>query len=597
VDVGSLNYTWGLSIVHAYVLSGVQHAVISPGSRSTPLTLACERHPDMKTWVQVDERSAAFFALGLAIKSRKPVILVCTSGSAVANWFPAVVEANHSEISLILLSADRPAELQNCGANQTIDQKLFFGSHVRAFHGLDEPSVDVLQTTDLSQIVAESISESQGTLSGPVHLNIPFREPLLPLVEDLDEIIDGLTQTVIANYPLVPDIPHQPRCAPSSFDGFLDVVEQGDGLIVVGRDLYSAEFIQALNLLAEGLKVPVIVDHLSNLRFGQHKKTNYIVNYDLFLQQDNFDKNLAKQPDWIIRFGEFPVSKYLAKYLSTCFDAVSIVVGNNARKQDPLLMASFLIQSPADTFVLRLLQLLGFSQCNGKLLASFKKQDRVAAAIISSAVEDSGKLSEGHIVTCLLDGLEDKNFIFTANSTAVRMFDTFAINNKSADKNLKIVCNRGASGIDGNLSTYLGLLADDNSNGVAVLGDLAFFHDLNGLALCAELNRRGVCGTIIIMNNNGGHIFNSLPQHSLREFEQYWLTPLNIDFSHAAALFGLGFQQVDSVGDFKKALLNSFNNQSIDIIEAVIDQKASLKKHDFLLQQIKLINDESRHMQ
>ena len=196
LDTGSLNYLWSLSIIHAYASAGVQHAVISPGSRSTPITLACDRHADITTWVQVDERSAAFFALGLAINSRQPVILVCTSGSAVANWLPAVVEANYSQVPLLLLSADRPEELQNCGANQTIDQQHLFGSHARAFYAVSEPAETLLNGQYLQKMISESLVQLQKPMKGPVHLNIPLREPLLTVAVNLNETIDELTKAV-----------------------------------------------------------------------------------------------------------------------------------------------------------------------------------------------------------------------------------------------------------------------------------------------------------------------------------------------------------------------------------------------------------------
>lgn len=586
MDTGVLNYLWGLSIIHGYSLSGIQHAVTSPGSRSTPLTLACERHPEIKTWVQVDERSAAFFALGLALKSQRPVILVCTSGSAVANWFPAVVEANYAEVPLILLSADRPVELHNCGANQTINQQQLFGSHVRAFHAIPEPSPDLLDSTLLSELVAKSVSQSQQGISGPVHINIPFREPLLPQDEDLNEKIDELTKSVVSEHdPAV--IPDQLDANQVDIDPFIEVIERGDGLIVVGRGTYSALFVENLNQLAGTLNVPVIVDHLSNLRFGQHEKTNYVVNYDLFLHQEDIQKQLGYDPDWVIRFGRFPVSKSLATYLSGCTDAISILVGDNARKQDPIRTADFFIQAAAETFCHQLLEQLRSRHTDKGLLASFNKQEDKAALAIDITLRQGTRLFEGHLITMLVEKMVDHSFIFTANSTAVRELDTFTVLNKYSDKSLSIYCNRGASGIDGNLSTYLGILAENKETpGVALLGDLAFFHDMNGLALCAELNSRGYSGTIIVINNNGGHIFNYLPQHRLREFERYWMTPLNMDISHAAALFSLGYQKADTISGLEGALDIGLNCQCINIIEVVIDQENSLIEHRCILEQL-----------
>ncbi|MEA1888692.1 MAG: 2-succinyl-5-enolpyruvyl-6-hydroxy-3-cyclohexene-1-carboxylic-acid synthase [Pseudomonadota bacterium] len=583
MDTGSLNYQWSLSIIHAYVLSGVVNAVISPGSRSTPLTLACARHPDIKTWVQVDERSAAFFALGLAIKSQQPVILICTSGSAVANWLPAVVEANYSQVPLILLSADRPVELQDCGANQTIDQQYLFGSHVRAFHALPEPSEMLLNNMYLPQLIARTSLQMQQPLAGPVHLNIPFREPLLPLAENLNERVDALTRAVSGQHKAVYSRPRQLAASQEDISAIAEVIGRNLGVIVLGRMSYSSTFAETLNQLAEKLDVPVLVDHLSNLRFGKHKKTNYIVNYDLFLRLYKQENLLDTAPVWIIRFGQFPVSKALGEYLRGCADAVSIVVNDDTRRLDPLLTANYFIQSSAEGFCHRLLQRVTANETCHELLSSFREFDGRSAAVINSTLQQQ-TIFEGHIISMLIEKIVDSSFIFTSNSTMVRALDMFTLLNEFSSKTITLYCNRGASGIDGNLSTYLGLLADNrNATGVALLGDLAFFHDMNGLVFCDDLNAEGYSGTIIIINNNGGHIFNYLPHHELQEFEKYWLTPIKMDLSSAADMYGLRYQDADSVETLNQALENSLGSSGIDIIEVFIDQQNSLASHELLL--------------
>ena len=578
LDTGSLNYLWSLSIIHAYASSGVQHAVVSPGSRSTPLTLACERHSEITTWVQVDERSAAFFALGLAIKTQQPVILVCTSGSAVANWLPAIVEANYSQIPLILLSADRPEELQDCGANQTIDQQQLFGSHVRAFHAVPEPAEGILKNQSLQKLVAKSLDQLQRPVRGPVHLNIPLREPLLPAGGNLNERIDELTKAAATREDVVCTSPRILDDDQMNPDIILDIIQQGDGIIIVGRKQYTSTFTETLNQLAEQLSIPVLVDPLSNLRFGKHGKSNYIVNYDLFLSQIEEADFADIKPGWVIRFGQFPVSKSLLNFLSDSSDAINIVVGENARWQDPLKTAKFLIKSADESFCQQLLKHIDPSDIDRELINTYKKLDHFAAKNIDSSLRMQSDLFEGHLISKLVEKIPDNSFIFSSNSTAVRRLDMFTVMNQYSSKTISLYCNRGASGIDGNLSTYLGILAGSSAaNGIALLGDLAFFHDINGLALCAELNSQGCNGTIIIINNGGGHIFNYLPQKNLNEFEKYWLTPIKMELLHAASLFGLMYQKADSVELLEQALDNSLNSSSIDIVEVVIDQQASLQ--------------------
>ena len=577
LDTGSLNYLWGLSLIHAYASSGVQHAVLSPGSRSTPLTLACERHSEITTWVQVDERSAAFFALGLAINSGQPVILVCTSGSAVANWLPAVVEANYSQVPLILLSADRPEELQNCGANQTIDQQHLFGSHVRAFHAVPEPAETLLNSYYLQKLVAKSLVQLQQPLRGPVHLNIPLREPLLPADGYLNERIDELTNVLTrqaADY-TCPDIVDDSQ---PELDAIVNIIQQSDGIIVVGRKQYSSTFAETLNQLAEQFSIPVLVDPLSNLRFGKHGKSNYIVNYDLFLSQIQQAGLPDIKPGWVIRFGQFPVSKSLLDFLSDCADAVNVVIGENKRWQDPLRSANFLIKNSDESFCQQLLKRTYSSDASRELIHAYKKLDDIAAETIDSILRLQQHLIEGHLISKLVEKLPENSFLFSSNSTAVRQLDMFTVMNQYSSKSISLYCNRGASGIDGNLSTYLGILADNKAaTGIALLGDLAFFHDINGLALCADLNARGRKGTIIIINNGGGHIFNYLPQKNLNEFEKYWLTPVKMDLLHAAALFGLNYQKAGTIASLEQVLDRSLSCPGIDIVEVVIDQQSSLR--------------------
>ena len=410
MDSGSLNYTWSLSIIHAYALSGVQHAVVSPGSRSTPLTLACERHPEIKTWVQVDERSAAFFALGLAMKSRRPVILVCTSGSAVANWLPAVVEANYSQLPLILLSADRPVELQDCGANQTIDQQHLFGTHVRAFYPLPEPAEDLLNCSYLQQLIAKSIWQLEQPLQGPVHLNIPFREPLLPAGKYLNETLDELTRSVMSQYSAVSITTRKRLHSQSDISAIAKAIQQGAGIIVVGRKHYSSSFIDSLNQLAEKLNIPVLVDHLSNLRFGKHDKANFIVNYDLFLRQIKQSEHLDLKPEWVIRFGQFPVSKSLTNFLSEHTGADTVVVSENSRWQDPLRTADYFVQSSDEGFCRQLLKQVKQPLATSQLMHTYRKFDELAAVKISSILLQQQGLFEGQLINSLIEKVPDNSF-------------------------------------------------------------------------------------------------------------------------------------------------------------------------------------------
>jgi 2-succinyl-5-enolpyruvyl-6-hydroxy-3-cyclohexene-1-carboxylate synthase len=266
------------------------------------------------------------------------------------------------------------------------------------------------------------------------------------------------------------------------------------------------------------------------------------------------------------------------KFISDCSDATNVVVGENTRWQDPLKTATFLIESSDESFCQQLLKRTRSSDVSRELIVAYTKLDHIAAENIDSALRQQKVLIEGQLISKLVEKLPENSFIFSSNSTAVRQLDTFTVLNQYSSKSISLFCNRGASGIDGNLSTYLGIQADNKAaTGIALLGDLAFFHDINGLALCAELNARRRKGTIIIINNGGGHIFNYLPQKNLNEFEKYWLTPVNMDLLHAAALFGLNYQKAGTIESLEQVLDRSLNCPGIDIVEVVIDQQASLR--------------------
>ncbi|MCU7817336.1 MAG: 2-succinyl-5-enolpyruvyl-6-hydroxy-3-cyclohexene-1-carboxylic-acid synthase [gamma proteobacterium symbiont of Lucinoma myriamae] len=347
-SIGSINYQWAFSLINYFALQGVTQAVISPSSRSTPLALACEQHPDIHTWVQIDERSAGFFALGLAQQQQhhQPTMLICTSGSALANWFPAVVEANHSYTPLLLLSADRPAELQDCGANQTMDQSFLFGAHARDFIALEHVDEALLKSNYLKRIATQAYSKSLHQKPGPVHLNIPFREPLLPrrfTANDLNHFIRRLSQQTMDNATnIIQSSILTTSISQKSLELLKKTLKTGSGLIICGRLTRQelCDFSTLLPLLADKLNYPVLVDPLSNQRFTASRHSHFIYNYDHFLKQAlkqsavHTDKNKFT-PKWIIRFGQFPVSKTLLQYLDS-LECHTILVSSYGDRLDPI---------------------------------------------------------------------------------------------------------------------------------------------------------------------------------------------------------------------------------------------------------------------
>lgn len=552
-DIAIFNLRWAMALVEGLVAAGVDRAVISPGSRSTPLTLACLRHPGMKSWIQVDERSAAFFALGLAKAERRPVALVCTSGSAPANWFPAVIEASYGLTPLILLTADRPSELRDCGANQTINQVGLFGGQVRASHELPPAGSTPQALRGLGFVAARAADQSRWPLPGPVHINVPLREPLVPS--------GGLPEYEVA----MPKAVSYPGMQPPADEiaALAKELSGRPGLIVCGEGIYRDGFPAALAQLAEALACPVLADPLSNLRYGAHDRSRVLSRYDAFLRRENFAGN--HRPEWVLRFGAMPVSKQLQNYLATCVAATHILVEQHGRWPDPLHQTTHLLRADPAA-VCAALTAARLLPASAVWLEGFAAQERRAGALADAA----GKPVEAEVVASLTRRLAG-GCLFSGNSMAIRDLDCFA---SGGDASLRIVGNRGASGIDGNVSTALGLCAAQDKPVVALLGDLTFYHDMNGL-----IAARGVNITFIVLNNGGGGIFSYLPQAGLEDFERAWLTSTELDFSHAARMYGLNYRKVETGVDFDVALAAALEHDGPDLIEVTIDREVSVARH------------------
>jgi 2-succinyl-5-enolpyruvyl-6-hydroxy-3-cyclohexene-1-carboxylate synthase len=542
VTDADVTFAWAACLLNGLATAGLARVVLSPGSRSTPLALAALRQPALQAHVIVDERSAAFFALGLAKGVAAPVGVIATSGSAIANWFPAVVEADMARVPLVLLSADRPPELHDCGANQTTDQIRLFGHHVRAFHQLPPPD-DHLDW--LTRLAALCIAESLGPLPGPVQVNVPLREPLVPTGDRLPA--SAPTPPVRLAATLQPDR--------RSVDIVSRIIATGPGAIVCGPDDLGNAFRMEVGKLSRRLRVPLFADILSSLRFDRDLG-------DAALAFPDHVSRRAPTPAWILRFGGMPVSRAMAQWMDRCRRSAQIVVSAHPRVADPdgtathvihadpaALCASLAGEPAARTWRDRFLQLDG------------------EAARAAEAVCENGRAFEGAVLRSVLHALPDATPVFIGNSLAVRFADWFAGRGATT---LRMFGNRGVSGIDGNLSTAFGISAAVGRV-LAVVGDLAFLHDLNALALV----RHGSL-VVLLLDNGGGAIFDHLPQAALPEYEQAWLTPQAIDPAAAAQAFGLDFFRAEGVADVVSAVLSGLGSPRSRIVHVPIDRAHSL---------------------
>ncbi|MDD5297462.1 MAG: 2-succinyl-5-enolpyruvyl-6-hydroxy-3-cyclohexene-1-carboxylic-acid synthase [Rhodocyclaceae bacterium] len=552
MDAGTLNLAWAQALVDGLAAAGVRHAVISPGSRSTPLALAFLRQTAIQCRVVIDERSAGFFALGLAKGSGNPVALLCTSGSAPANWFPAVIEADQGGVPLLLLSADRPPELRGWGANQTVDQQNFFGAHVRAAHALGVPGAD-FNPGYLHRLAARVVAECQGALPGPVHVNLPFPEPLLPA---------GEWPPVGSPKPVTVARPRRPP-AGEDIAAVARCLSGRPGAIVCGGGDFPAGFAQALAELAARLDAPVLAEPLSGLRFGGHDRSRLCVRYEAWLR----GAGAGLRPEWLLRFGAFPVSRSLQNWLGAASGATQVLVSPGGRWLDPLHAATTLLEADPVAVCQALLHAAP-EPAHPSWRAAFAAEENRAGRL--AAEHGLGtECFEGALITLLLERLPAGHRLLCGNSMAIRDLDSFS---GSDAKPIAIHGNRGASGIDGNVSTAAGLAVLGPT--LALVGDVSCAHDLNGLAAA-----RGLDLVLVVVNNGGGGIFGYLPAAALPDFERVWLTPPGLDFFHAAGAWGIAHRRAETLPDFAAALDSAFAAGGPQLIEVVVDREASLRRH------------------
>ncbi len=536
--------------VDSLVRSGVEHAVISPGSRSTPMALLMEEHPRLKTFILVDERSAGFFALGLAKSSQKPVVLLCTSGTAAANYMPAVAEAKISRVPLIVLTSDRPPELRDVGAPQTIDQLHLYGHAAKWFAEMALPEATETALHYVRTQGARAVFESLSSPSGPVHLNFPYREPLLP---DYDGIYNRIS--IPAPVRLISGKKMPDRII---MDDVAKTLRGKNGLIIAG-EISKSSVASAILSLSEKTGWPILADPLSQLRSNK----SVMDSYDAFLRDDEIKD--ALKPAAIIRFGALPVSKALTLFMKRHHDIPHVIVDSGGGWRDPLHVATHMIHVDEAAFCIEMCTLLNESQTEWK--TAWQSVNEAARSVMKKA----DGMDEGALFQQFLKGLPDGASIFTGNSMPIRDLDSFLF---AGEQRIRVHGNRGANGIDGLVSTALGIAAN-GENVYAVMGDLSFFHDVNGL-LAAKMNKLSM--KVLILNNNGGGIFSYLPQASEeKHFERLFGTPAGLKFEHAASLFDCQYVRITSGAQLIEEL--NQEREGITILEAFTDRAINTEVH------------------
>lgn len=539
---------------------GVETVVISPGSRSTPLTVAAARNAKLDTVTILDERSAGFFALGLAKRTRKPVVLVCTSGSAVANYFPAVIEASMSGTPLLILTADRPPELRDCSSGQTIDQFKIFGDYARAFHEIALPELQPQLLAYLRQTLVHAVNQSLGSNPGPVQLNFPFRDPLAP--EEGVEVID---QATLESATTVMTRPCEAVSIGATFDDVAveRLASHKHGLIIVGAINPcdgDESFADAVTMLSQKLGWPVFSDVLNPLRGHAFENPALIAHYDAFLRDSSVLEDL--KPTAVLQIGSLPTSKVLRAWLGQQ-DAVAFLLSELPVNTDPLHRVATFMHGSAHT----LAEQIPHQTVDLDWTAKWVDLERATAHNINAKLESISELFEGKAAWLLSNHLPVGTPVFLASSMSVRYAEYFW---SAGNRACPVFANRGANGIDGTLGSALGV-AQGGRPAVLLTGDLAFLHDSNALLAAKQL--KGSL-TVVLINNDGGGIFEHLPVASMESvFETQFATPQEVDFATLCQAHKVQHQLVEDWQTFIDEIA-TLPTAGVRVIELRTDRKS-----------------------
>ena len=512
------NYEITAALVNELAAHGLRNVCLSPGGRSTPLALTFARHPDIRHWTHHDERSAGFFALGIAKETDRPVAVITTSGTAAAELHPAVIEASYGQTGLLLLTADRPPDLRGTGANQTIDQVELYGTSVKWFHDAPLPTTTTIART--RALAARAWTSASTTPAGPVHINLPFAEPLTPTLE-MPELGLRNPTTSWTTTATNPDEESLRQLAAS--------LEGKRGVILAGPS-HDDSLPGAVVDLARALGWPVLGDPLSGLRTGSHDLSQVFATGDAMARAGFLER---AAPEAVLRLGAVPTSKAISSWVSAYPDMTHAVV-NVLGAPDPSGTAGLVMAAEPAPTATGLAKLIT-SRTPDHWLALWAEAEAAARQILEELTA-TGE-SELSAVRSVLESLPNPAKLWVAASMPIRYLDLLL---PTGPADLEVFSNRGASGIDGFISSGLGSAAVAASPVYLLSGDLSLLHDLTALATAS---RYDLDVTIIVINNDGGAIFHMLPQASLPEFEEVFAAPHGLDFGRAASLFNIRYHQ------------------------------------------------------
>ena len=563
------------ALVDEFYQLGVRHAVFSPGSRSTTMAMLFKEHEGFETYMNIDERSASFMALGIAKAHKEPTVLVCTSGSAVAHYLPAVLEAQYSGVPLIVLSADRPHTLLHVGAPQTVDQQKIFGTAVNYFEELAVPQESHYYTYP-RQVARKSYMKAMDTKKGPVHINVPLFEPLVPeLSRNHFEAGRSSFKVVKPNYSSVfgcdnrnnlthvnnvIDVAHNN----DSTKEINDLLERYERILILAGPQIDIDEAETIRSFGEALQAPILADPLSNVRGCDTSKV-VISTYDALLAGQSLWHEL--KPDCVVQFGQIVVSKRVQQMIASWTDVEYIEVNPTMDSMNPTGKTTMHVQASIDVFT----HLYGKNNNSDTYLNIWRRLDQAGKKQLSLAI-DEPHCFEGRTIRELQKQIPKDGQLLVANSMTIRDFDYFWF---SGESRAVLYGNRGVNGIDGTISTALGLAVNGRPT-YLVTGDLSLFHDLNGLAVAKTHNLNL---TIILHNNDGGGIFEYLPQKGTKHFDYLFSTSQGLDYSGAAKLYGCSYIKISSPDELSSVLAKIGRESGVHIIEIPTNREYSRELH------------------
>ena len=597
------------ALVDEFYQLGVRHAVLSPGSRSTTMAMLFTEYEGFETYMNIDERSASFMALGIAKAHKKPTVLVCTSGSAVAHYLPAILDAQYSGVPLIVLSADRPHTLLHVGAPQTVDQQKIFGTAVKYYEELAVPQEDHYYTYP-RQVARKAYMKAMDTKKGPVHINVPLFEPLVPEL-DCKHFEAGRSPYKVfkpnygdvfscqnrsnntsnsSNVSKASNVSYTKNTTDNNTNNSNPLLAQYKKVLILAGPQIDVDEVKNICFFAENLQAPILADPLSNVR-RYHKTDAIDDNHEFNINRSNdtdmtqkkhfsdvvistYDAFLADKelwpvlkPDCVIQFGQIVVSKRVQQMVASWDNVEYIEINPTMDSMNPTGKTTIHMQASIDMFT----HLYAVKNESNAYLNRWQSIEAAGKAQLSTAIEEPSCF-EGRTIRELQQHIPDNSQVLVANSMTIRDFDYFWF---SGESDAVLYGNRGVNGIDGTVSTALGLATNGKST-YLVTGDLSLFHDLNGLAVAKTHNLNL---TIILHNNDGGGIFEYLPQKGTKHFDYLFSTSQGLDYSGAAKLYGYGYTKIINPDELSSVLAKVSTESGVHIIEIPTDREYSRQLH------------------